>query len=197
MTREHKSGASSGRPETDKRGGGKHSGAKRGGAKRGPSQRQLRVGEEMRHALSRIIARDELRDPDLAHLAVTITAVDMSPDLRNAIAFVVPFGVAVQQVADQAVDTAVMIKALNRAAAFFRGQLSREVDLRMSPTLRFRLDESFEQANRIEALLHDPAVARDLVHDDAEAEDDQPADDQTAGDQAEDNTADEDDNGAA
>jgi ribosome-binding factor A len=194
MTREHKSGASSGRPETDKRGGGKHSGAKRGGAgaKRGPSQRQLRVGEEMRHALSRIIARDELRDPDLANLAVTITAVDMSPDLRNAIAFVVPFGVAVQQVADKPVDTAAMIKALNRAAAFFRGQLSREVDLRMSPTLRFRLDESFEQANRIEALLHDPAVARDLVHDDAEAEDDQPA-----GDQAEDNTADGDDNGAA
>jgi ribosome-binding factor A len=117
------------------------------------------VGEEMRHALSRIIARDELNDPDLVHLAVTITAVDMSPDLRNAIAFYVPFGVAV----DQTVDTTVLTKALNRAAPFFRGQLSKEVDLRMSPTLRFRVDESFQQANRIEALLHDPLVARDLT----------------------------------
>ncbi|HVI92136.1 MAG TPA: 30S ribosome-binding factor RbfA [Dongiaceae bacterium] len=143
---------------------GKRGGAKRGAGEgpRGPSQRQLRVGEEMRHALSRIIARDELNDPDLAHLSVTITAVDMSPDLRNALAYVVPFGIAVNQAGSQGVDTAVMIKALNRAAAFFRGQLSREVDLRMSPTLRFRLDESFEQANRIEALLHDPLVARDL-----------------------------------
>lgn len=142
------------------RSGGK-SGGKRGGAARprGPSQRQLRVGEEMRHALSRIIARDELNDPDLVHLAVTITAVDMSPDLRNAIAFYVPFGVAV----DQTVDTTTLTKALNRAAPFFRGQLSKEVDLRMSPTLRFRVDESFQQANRIEALLHDPLVARDLT----------------------------------
>jgi ribosome-binding factor A len=160
MTREQKS-AGPGGPKGGMRSGGK-SGAKRGGgnrAPRGPSQRQLRVGEEMRHALSRIIARDELNDPDLAHLAVTITAVDMSPDLRNAIAFYVPFGVAV----DQTVDTTTLTKALNRAAPFFRGQLSKEVDLRMSPTLRFRLDESFQQANLIEALLHDPLVARDLA----------------------------------
>jgi ribosome-binding factor A len=179
MTREQKSGGASGRPGNDRRGG-----AKRGGAKRGPSQRQLRVGEEMRHALSRIIARDELNDPDLTNLAVTITAVDMSPDLRNAIAYIVPFGVAVNQTAEQVAAKAVMIKALNRAAAFFRGQLSREVDLRMSPTLRFRLDESFEQANRIEALLHDPLVARDLAQpsDDTDtveqAETDQPDTDQ-------------------
>jgi len=160
MTRQHKSG-----------GGARRGGKREDSAPRGPSQRQLRVGEEMRHALSRIIARDELSDPDLAHQAVTVTAVDVSPDLRNAIAYVVPFGVAVEG----AVDTATLIKALNRAAAFFRGQLSREVDLRMAPTIRFRIDESFQQANRIEALLHDPAVARDLgpraEDDTADAED--------------------------
>ncbi len=160
MTREQKSAGPGSTKGIGMRSGGKPDGKRGGGARsRGPSQRQLRVGEEMRHALSRIISRDELNDPDLAHLAVTITAVDMSPDLRNAIAYVVPFGVALEQ----KVDTTVMIKALNRAAAFFRGQLSREVDLRMSPMLRFRLDESFEQANRIEALLHDPLVARDLA----------------------------------
>lgn len=169
MTRQQKSGG--------RRGGGARDGARHGSgeARRGPSQRQLRVGEEMRHALSRIIARDELSDPDLAHQQVTVTAVDISPDLRNAVAYVVPFGVAVEG----AVDTATLIKALNRAAAFFRGQLSREVDLRMSPTLRFRLDESFQQANRIEALLHDPAVARDLLPHDEAAEpsaDDAPED---------------------
>ncbi len=155
MTRQHKSG-----------GGARRGGKREDGAPRGPSQRQLRVGEEMRHALSRIIARDELSDPDLAHHSMTVTAVDVSPDLRNAIAYVVPFGVAL----DQEVDTTTLIKALNRAAGFFRGQLSREVDLRMAPTIRFRIDESFQQANRIEALLHDPAVARDLApQDGAEA----------------------------
>jgi ribosome-binding factor A len=172
MTREQKSGGAPGRGGGSKRGGGKRA---PGEGKRGPSQRQLRVGEEMRHALSRIIARDELSDPDLVHLAVTITAVDMSPDLRNAIAYVVPFGIAVNQTDEQIAATAVMVKALNRAAAFFRGQLSREVDLRMSPTLRFRLDESFQQANRIEALLHDPLVARDLGPQDDADETDQPA----------------------
>lgn len=166
MTRQHKSG-----------GNARRGGKREEGAPRGPSQRQLRVGEEMRHALSRIIARDELSDPDLAHQAVTVTAVDVSPDLRNAIAYVVPFGVAVEG----AVDTTTLIKALNRAAAFFRGQLSREVDLRMSPTIRFRLDESFQQANRIEALLHDPVVARDLA-----PQQEEPA---AAADEADDGTA--------
>jgi ribosome-binding factor A len=149
MTRKHKSAGS--------RGGAAKGGAARGGT-RGSSQRQLRVGEEMRHALAHIIGRDALDDPDLAHHPVTVTAVDVSPDLRNATAFVVPFGVAV----GAEIDTAAMIAALNRAAGFFRGQLAREVNLRVSPHIRFRLDESFQQANRIEALLNDPAVARDL-----------------------------------
>ena len=175
MTRQQKSG-----------GGARRGGKREDRAPRGPSQRQLRVGEEMRHALSRIIARDELSDPDLAHQQVTVTAVDISPDLRNALAYVVPFGVAVEG----AVDTTTLIKALNRAAAFFRGQLSREVDLRMAPTIRFRLDESFQQANRIEALLHDPAVARDLGPRDQVG-------DAAAAEAAHQNDAEEEDNGAA
>jgi ribosome-binding factor A len=168
MTRQQKPGGSSNRS-----GSGKH--GKRTAAPRGPSQRQLRVGEEMRHALSRIIARDDLSDPDLVHRQVTVTAVDVSPDLRNAIAYVVPFGVAVEGDA----DTNTLIKALNRASAFFRGQLSREVDLRMAPLLRFRLDESFGEANRIEALLHDPLVARDLGPKSDDSEPDQSADDES------------------
>ncbi|HEY4161799.1 MAG TPA: ribosome-binding factor A, partial [Dongiaceae bacterium] len=83
----------------------------------------------------------------------------MSPDLRNATVFVVPLGATVERNAE---SDAVIIKALNRAAGFFRGLLAREVKMQFSSSLRFRLDESFEQASRIEAALHDPAVARDL-----------------------------------
>ena len=188
MTRQQKPGGSANRS------GGKPGKQAAGGAPRGPSQRQLRVGEEMRHALSRIIARDDLNDPDLAHRQVTVTAVDISPDLRSAIAYVVPFGVAVEGDA----DSQTLIKALNRASAFFRGQLSREVDLRMSPTLHFRIDESFQQANRIEALLHDPAVARDLGSPagDSDAADRSIPDQATAGRSADD-ADDEGDDGAA
>lgn len=125
-----------------------------------PGQRQLRVGEEMRHALARIFARQELDDPDLQDLLVTVTEVKVSPDLKNATAFVAPlFGTRDKESGENA---ATLIKALNRASAYFRGQLAREINLRYSPQVRFRLDESFEQASRIEAILHDPAVARDL-----------------------------------
>jgi ribosome-binding factor A len=113
-----------------------------------PGQRQLRVGEEIRHALTRIIARDELDDPDLYGKSATITEVRISPDLRNATAF----GDALKP----------LVKALNRAGAYFRGQLAREVKLQFTPSINFKADESFGQASRIEQLLHDPAVARDL-----------------------------------
>jgi ribosome-binding factor A len=123
-----------------------------------PGQRQLRVGEEIRHALTRIIARDELDDPDLYGKSATITEVRISPDLRNATAFVVPFGAALTD--GEAVKP--LVKALNRAGAYFRGQLAREVKLQFTPSINFKADESFGQASRIEKLLHDPAVARDL-----------------------------------
>jgi ribosome-binding factor A len=120
----------------------------------GRSPRQLRVGEELRHALVRILARGELRDPLLENAQVTVTEVRVSPDLRNATAYVTPFGGG---------DSAPLIKALNHAGGYFRGQIAHEVNLRMAPAIRFAADTSFEQSSRIEALLHDPRVLRDLA----------------------------------
>ena len=116
--------------------------ARRGGA---PSQRQLRVGEEIRHALARILARGGLRDPELAAANITVTEVRVSPDLKNATAFVSPFGGG---------DAAALAKACARAAGFFRAQLGRELSLRHVPTVGFLPDTSFERAERIDRLLH-------------------------------------------
>ncbi|MDQ7248543.1 30S ribosome-binding factor RbfA [Dongia sedimenti] len=126
-------------------------------------QRPLRVGEEIRHALSHILTyeMDRLDDPELYGKSVTVTEVRVSPDLRSATAFVVPLGATIE-----GYEAAPLIKALNRAAGYFRGMLAREVRLQFSPTIRFKLDESFDEASRIEAALHDPAVARDLERDD-------------------------------
>ena len=121
---------------------------------RPPSPRQLRVGEELRHALIDVLRRGGLRDPLLADRQVTVSEVRMSPDLRAATAFVVPFGGG---------DAAALVAALNRAAPFLRGRIAQSVKLRLVPTLRFSPDRSFETAGRIDTLLQDPAVARDLV----------------------------------
>ena len=118
-----------------------------------PSQRQLRVGEELRHALSRILQRGELRDPALHDVAVTVTEVRVSPDLKNATAYVMPLGGR---------HRAEVIEALTRSAGYLRGQLAREVPLRFSPELAFALDTSFDHASRINELLHRPEVERDL-----------------------------------
>ena len=120
-------------------------------------QRQLRVGEEMRHALSEILREHHLADPDLAGTIITVTEVRVSPDLRNATAFVLPLG---------GTDTEKGVEALNRAVGYFRGELGRAVKMQFTPTIRFRADETFEEAGRIEKLLHDPVVARDLHKDD-------------------------------
>ncbi len=127
-----------------------------GGHERGraPSQRQLRVGEELRHALVRVLARGELTDPALAGVPVTVTEVRVSPDLRNATAFVTRLGGG---------DGAAMVKALNRAGGYFRGQIGHAVKLRLVPSVRFTADVSFDEALRVERLLHDPVVARDLA----------------------------------
>jgi ribosome-binding factor A len=116
-------------------------------------QRQLRVGEEMRHALAEILRDSHLADPDLAGKIITVTEVRVSPDLRNATAFVLPLGGS---------DTQKVVEAMNRAAGYFRGELGRAVKMQFTPTIRFRADETFEEASRIEKLLHDPVVARDL-----------------------------------
>ncbi|HXZ02048.1 MAG TPA: 30S ribosome-binding factor RbfA [Stellaceae bacterium] len=118
-----------------------------------PSQRQLRVGEELRHALARLLQRGELRDPALQGAAVTVTEVRVSPDLKNATAYVMPLGGR---------HSAEVLAALARSAGYLRGQLAREVPLRFSPALSFALDTSFDHASRINELLHRPEVERDL-----------------------------------
>ncbi|HUL06743.1 MAG TPA: 30S ribosome-binding factor RbfA [Candidatus Acidoferrum sp.] len=134
-----------------------------------PSQRQLRVGEELRHALVRILGRGDLRDPELENVQVTVTEVSVSPDLRSATAFVVPFGGG---------SSDKLVKALNRAAGFFRAQFSHELKLRYVPGIHFEPDRSFDHASRIEQLLHHPRVASDLGHEaGSEAEDGDDTDD--------------------
>jgi len=118
-----------------------------------PSQRQLRVGEELRHALSRLLQRGELRDPALQGVAVTVTEVRMSPDLKSATAYVMPLG---------GEHRAEVIAGLTRSAGYLRGQVAREVPLRFTPTLSFAVDTSFDHASRINELLHRPEVERDL-----------------------------------
>ncbi len=125
--------------------------ARRGKA---PSHRQLRVGEELRHALSRILARGELRDPSLADLNLTVTEVRLSPDLKNATAFVVPLGGSGLEAA---------VAALNRAGGFFRSRLAQEVALRHAPRVAFAPDRSFDEARRVDEILERPRVRRDLV----------------------------------
>lgn len=138
-------------------------GARKSGKER--SQRQLRVGEELRHALAQVLARGELRDPHLSDVSLTVTEVRVSPDLKNATAFVVPLGGG---------ELEAIVGALNHAAGFLRGQLGHEVQLRHTPRLSFQADHSFDEAAHINELLHHPRVARDVHADDPWAE---PADD--------------------
>ncbi len=121
-----------------------------------PSQRQLRVGEEIRHAMSEILRRAAFRDSELADMAITVTEVRVSPDLRNATLFVLPLDGEAEP----------MVAGLNRAARYLRGQLARVVHLKYLPALSFVYDKSFEEASRIESIMHRPEVARDLVSDD-------------------------------
>jgi ribosome-binding factor A len=126
-----------------------------------PSQRQLRVGEELRHALAAVIERGELRDPDLAGAPLTVTEVRIGPDLRHATAFVVPLGGG---------DVDVKVDALNRARPFLRRKIAAAVRLKFVPDLVFEADTSFDYAKRIDELLkfgHEHGAAAD----DGETED--------------------------
>jgi ribosome-binding factor A len=120
---------------------------------RGHSQRQLRVGEEIRHLLAELLERGDMRDPDLRDARITVTSVDVSPDLRNATAFVMPLG---------GKDSAVRLAALRRAAPWFRTRVSEKAGLRAAPEIRFQLDTTFDEADKIDALLRRPDVARDI-----------------------------------
>ena len=120
---------------------------------RAPSLRQLRVGEELRHALVRVLAKGRLSDPALAESHITVTEVKVSPDLKSATAFVTPLGGA---------DLQGAVGALNRAAGFLRGQLGRELTLRYTPRLDFAADHSFEHATHMQSLLDTARVRRDV-----------------------------------
>lgn len=126
-----------------------------------PSQRQLRAGELVRRALSDVVARGTIRDPELAERSFSITEVRMSPDLRHATCFVAPLGKG---------DAAALAAALTRVRAWLRGQLSKEVTFKFMPDLTFEPDTSFDNAEMIDRLLHRPEVARDLSNS-AEDED--------------------------
>ncbi len=127
------------------------------------SQRRLRVGEELRHALARILRDGECRDPVIENASITVTEVRMSPDLRNATAFVVPLAGA---------NATEVVAGLERSATFLKGLVAREVQLRNTPNLVFALDDSFDRADRISTLLARPEVARDLRPQTAENRDD-------------------------
>jgi len=111
------------------------------------------VGELLRHALSDILLQNEIRDPDLEGVSVTVTQVKPSPDMRHATVFVEPLG-------GKNADT--IVNALNRHRGFLRGELGRTIELKFTPELRFVEDTSFAEAERIEKILQSEKVARDL-----------------------------------
>lgn len=131
--------------------------AKRFDAGSGPTQRQLRVGELMRHALAEVLQRGEVRDPVLETHVVTVPEVRMSADLKIATCFVMPLGGR---------DKEAVMDALARNRRFLRGELARRTNLKFAPDLRFRIDASFEEGSRIDRLLDSEAVRRDLDKED-------------------------------
>ena len=122
----------------------------------GGSQRQLRVGEQVRHAIAEILAQGSVHDADLEGHIITVPEVRMSPDLKLATIYVMPLGGR---------DTEIVIAALERNKKFLRGEVARRVNLKFAPDLRFRVDERFDEAERIEKLLRTPAVQKDLEQD--------------------------------
>jgi ribosome-binding factor A len=125
-----------------------------------PSQRMLRVAELIRHAMAQLLSRGEVNDPDLAGLVVTVPTVKMSPDLKLATVYVMPLGGKAQ---DQ------IVTILERHKKFLRTEVAHQVNLKYAPEIRFRVDESFANAAKIDALLQSAKVAQDLA---APAQDD-------------------------
>jgi ribosome-binding factor A len=124
---------------------------------RAPSQRQLKVGELIRHALSDIFLRGDFYGKGMETLSVTISEVRVSPDLRNATVFFMPLA---------GKDKEKVVQQMNDASPFLRSEVTRRIDLRFSPALFFKLDESYDTALKMEILLNSPKVAKDLKSDD-------------------------------
>jgi ribosome-binding factor A len=125
-------------------------------AQKEPSQRQLRVGELIRHKLAEMLSRSEIHDDVIASNVITVPEVRLSPDLKLATAYVIALGGA---------DTEAVIEALNRHRRFIRGELAHAINLKFAPEIRFRRDETFEEASRIEELLASPKVRQDVDKD--------------------------------
>ena len=124
---------------------------------KGPTQRQLRAGELVRHVLVDIFREEEIADPVMAGVSVTVTEVRISPDMRHAIVFVEPLGGG---------HAGEVVSALNKHARFLRGRLGHAIALKFTPDLKFVHDESFDEAERIGRLFDDPRVRADLQRDD-------------------------------
>jgi len=122
----------------------------------GPSQRQLRVAEEIRHVLAGLFERRDFRDPELADAEITVTEVRVGPDLKHAVAFISRLGRS---------DVDALLPALQRATSFLRGQVARALRLKFAPELTFQPDHALDYAAKIDRLLHIPQVARDLEQD--------------------------------
>ncbi|MFK5997272.1 MAG: 30S ribosome-binding factor RbfA [Rhodobacterales bacterium] len=119
----------------------------------GPSQRQLRVGEMLRRAISEILARGDIHDPDLANSSVTVAEVRTSPDLKNATVYVYPLGGA---------NAENVVAALNKSSGEVRRSLNKNISLKYSPKIKFLLDTTFDQMEETRRLLNQKNVARDL-----------------------------------
>ena len=126
------------------------------------TQRQLRVGELLRHVLVEIFGRGELRDPDLVGASLTVTEVRVSPDLRNAAVFVMPLGGS---------RTEEVVAALGRATPYLRRMIGQSVTMKYNPTLKFLADQVFDEGTKIEGILRSPTVSRDLEIPDDELQD--------------------------
>lgn len=124
----------------------------------GKSVRTLRVGEQMRHALAEVLARGDVRDDVLERHIVSVTEVRVSPDLRHATVFVQPLGT-------KGPEADAVIAALKRNVRYLKGEVARRVNTKYAADLHFRLDETFDEASRIDAILRSPNVARDLGRD--------------------------------
>ncbi len=123
----------------------------------GGSQRQLRVGELVRHALAEMLTRGDVHDPVIENHLVTVPEVRMTADLRLATVYIMPLG---GRHADE------VVAAFERHKKFLRAELAHRINLKFAPDIRFRVDERFAEAERIDKLLHSPEVKRDLDHED-------------------------------
>lgn len=145
--------------------------AKRDAAREGPSQRQLRVGEEIRRVLARVFERGELHEPALAGVRITLSEVSVSPDLRNATVWVIP---------PIDGDIGDVLPVLGRVSGRLSGQVAREVRMKFAPRLTFKRDTAFDASGRMQAILNDPVIRQDVATAEAEEPETRETDDDGA-----------------